>query len=46
MKQRFETRPSLGKKGLSTEEGTKLFWSPVTRDFERQALQTGSVSTG
>src|SRR5580700_9983862 len=45
MKQRFKTRPCLGKKGLSTEEGTKLFWPLVARDFECQALQTGSVPT-
>jgi hypothetical protein len=45
MKQRFKTSPCLGKKGLSTEERTKLFWPLVARDFERQALQTGSVST-
>jgi len=45
MKQRFKPSPRLGKKSLSTEERTKLFWPLVARDFERQALQTGSVST-
>src|SRR5260370_16370686 len=45
MKQRFKTSPCLGKKSLSTEERTKLFWPLVARDFERQALQTGSAST-
>src|ERR1700683_1882135 len=46
MKQRFEARPCLGEKGFSTEDGTELFWSQVARDFERQVLQTGPVSTG
>src|SRR5580704_10129214 len=45
MKQGFKARPCLGKKGLSTEERTKLFWPLVARDFESQALQTRSVST-
>src|SRR5258706_14238676 len=44
MKEIFEARPCLGEKGLSTEDGTKLLWPRVARDFERQTLQTSPVT--
>src|SRR5260370_24194975 len=43
--ERFEARPCLGKKALSTKDGTKLLWPRVARNFERQTLQTDPVTT-
>src|SRR5260370_23682784 len=45
MKERFEARPRLGEKALSTEDGAKLFWPRVARDSERQTLQTDPIAT-
>src|SRR5258707_4547408 len=45
MKERFEARPRLGEKALSTEDRAKLFWPRVARDSERQTLQTDPIAT-
>jgi hypothetical protein len=44
MEECSEARPRLGEKALSPEDGTELLWPRIAGDFERQALQTGSVA--